>query len=149
MLCNPIRKDIVYTDEDARILEFVSDQIALAIKRKRDQNNIIKSQEKQRRIFESSPDPIVVVNQDGIVIDYNTGLLRTMYTINEPLIGQNIFHFISKKDWRKALRSFKQTWEEGYLKNLEFLLRRADGSHFETEVSSGAIYDSEGMPNRW
>jgi len=139
-------KDIIYTDEDAKILEFVSDQIALAIKRKRDQNNIIKSQEKQRRIFESSPDPIVVVNQDGIIIDYNTGLLRTMYTTNEPIIGQSIFHFISKGDWRKALRNFKQTWEEGYQKNLEFQLRRADGSYFESEVSSGAIYDSEGMP---
>ncbi|MEX0980908.1 MAG: PAS domain S-box protein [Bacteroidales bacterium] len=139
-------EDVVFTDEDARILEFVSDQIALAIKRKRDQNNIIKSQEKQRRIFESSPDPIVVVNRDGLVIDYNTGLLRTMNITNEPLIGQSIFHFISKREWRKALRNFKQTWEERYLKNLEFQMKRADGSHFESEVSSGAIYDSDGMP---
>ena len=140
------REDVIYTNEDVRFLEFVSDQIALAIKRKRDQENIIKSQEKQRRIFESSPDPIVVVNRDGIVIDYNTGLLGVLNITNEPVIGQKIFHFISKKDWRNAIRNFRHTWDEGYLKNLEFLLRRTDGSYFEAEVSTGAIYNNKGEP---
>jgi PAS domain S-box-containing protein len=140
------REDVVYTHEDVRFLEFVSDQIALAIKRKRDQENIIKSQEKQRRIFESSPDPIVVVNRDGFVIDYNTGLLGVLNITNEPVIGQKIFHFISKKDWRNAIRNFRQTWEEGYLKNLEYLLRRTDGTYFEAEVSTGAIYNNAGEP---
>ncbi len=140
------REDVVYTSEDARFLEFVSDQIALAIKRKRDQENIIKSQEKQRRIFESSPDPILVVNRDGIIIDYNTGLLGVLHITNEPVIGQKIFHFISRQDWRNALRDFRRTWDEGYLKNLEFLLRRTDGTYFEAEVSTGAIYNNAGEP---
>jgi PAS domain S-box-containing protein len=140
------REDVVYTNEDVRLLEFVSDQIALAIKRKRDQENIIISQEKQRRIFESSPDPIIVVDPKGLVVDYNTGLLGALNVTNEPVIGQNVFHFIAKGDWRNAIRNFRRTWEEGYIKNLEFLLRRADGSHFEAEVSTGAIYNKEGEP---
>lgn len=140
------RDDVVYTNEDVRLLEFVSDQIALAIKQKRDEENIIISQEKQRRIFESSPDPIIVVDRKGLVVDYNTGLLGALNVTNEPVIGQNIFHFIAKRDWRNSIRNFSRTWEEGYIKNLEFLLRRADGSHFEAEVSTGAIYNNEGKP---
>jgi len=139
-------EEIVYTSEDVRILEFVSDQIALAVERKRDQDNLRESQEKQRRIFESSPDPIIVVDRNGIVTDYNTSLLVTLHITNEPVIGQNIFHFIGKNHWRTALRKFKQTWEEGYLKNLEFKIHRADGTSFDSEVSTGAIYNNNGEP---
>lgn len=138
--------DIVYTQEDVSILEFVSDQIALAIERKRDQDNVRESQEKQRRIFESSPDPIIVVDNNGRVIDYNTSLLAALHITNEPVIGQNVFHFIGKKHWRYALRNFKKTWEMGYLKNMEFEVFRADGTHFESEVSTGAIYNNAGEP---
>ncbi|MEX0986562.1 MAG: PAS domain S-box protein [Bacteroidales bacterium] len=139
-------EDIIYTMEDVSILEFVSDQIALAIERKRDQDNVRESQEKQRRIFESSPDPIIVVDQKGIMTDYNTSLLAALHITNEPVIGQNIFHFIDRKNWRIALRSFKKTWEIGYIKNLEFTLHRADGTTMESEVSTGAIYNNEGEP---
>lgn len=139
--------DIVYTQEDVRILEFVSDQIALAIERKKDQDNVRESQEKQRRIFESSPDPIIVVDSKGMVIDYNTSLLSALHITNEPVIGQNVFHFIGKKHWRYAIRNFRKTWEMGYLKNMEFAVFRADGTHFESEVSTGAIYNNAGEPD--
>jgi PAS domain S-box-containing protein len=139
-------EDVVYTSEDVRLLEFVSGQIALAVERKRDQDNVRESQEKQRRIFESSPDPIIVVDRKGIITDYNTSLLVTLHITNEPVIGQNVFHFIGKNHWRTALRKFRQTWEEGYLKNLEFEIHRADGTSFLSEVSTGAIYNNNGDP---
>lgn len=138
--------DTVYTREDVKILEFVSDQIAVAIERKRDQDNIRENQEKQRRIFESSPDPIIVVDPEGFVTDYNTALLEILNITNEKVIGQKIFHFINPRDWRKALQNFDLTWKEGFIKNLEFRLFRADGTPFEAEVSTGAIYNNEGDP---
>lgn len=139
-------KEVQYTQEEVKILEFVSDQIALAIERKRDQDNIRESQEKQRRIFESSPDPIIVVNREGRVIDYNTRLLNALHITNEPVIGKKIFHFIDKQYWRIALNSFHKTWTDGYVKNLEFKVFRADGSSFESVVSTGSIYNKEGSP---
>jgi PAS domain S-box-containing protein len=139
-------EETLYTNEDVKILEFVSDQIAVAIERKRDQDNIRENQEKQRRIFESSPDPIIVVDPKGFVTDYNTAMLEILNITNEKVIGQKIFHFINPRDWRKALTNFEKTWEEGYIKNLEFRLFRADRSPFEAEVSTGAIYNNEGDP---
>ncbi len=140
------REDVVYTREDVNILEFVSDQIALAIKRKHDQENIIENQEKQRRIFESSPDPILVVNSERKVIDYNTSLLAAVNITNEPVMGRNVLLFVAKEDWRKAIRDFRLTWDLGYMKNLEYTLCKADGTTFKAEVSTGAIYNNMREP---
>lgn len=140
-------EDVVYTEEDVHILEFVSDQIATAIERKRDQDRLRDNQEKQRRIFESSPDPIIVVDKNALIIDYNSALLEELNISNEPIVGQNVFHFIDKKFWRKAIESFNQTWEEGYIKNLEFLVHTVDGSRFEAEVATGAMYTQKGEPD--
>jgi two-component system, sensor histidine kinase and response regulator len=137
----------VYTKEDVSILEFVSDQIALAIKRKHDQDNIIDNQEKQRRIFESSPDPIIVVDRNRKVIDYNTSLLSAVNVTNEPVMGRNILLFVAREDWRKAFRDFNKTWELGYMKNMEYTLRKADGTTFKAEVSTGAIYNNKQKPD--
>ncbi|MCF8225425.1 MAG: PAS domain S-box protein [Bacteroidales bacterium] len=137
---------VMYSEEDVQILEFVSGQIALAIERKRDQDNLRESQEKQRRIFESSPDPIIVVDPKGLIIDYNTNLLEALNVTTEKVLHQNIFHFIERRYWRSAINNFNKTWEVGYIKNLEFTIRRADGRYFESEVSTGAIYNNAGNP---
>ncbi len=139
-------EDVFYTIEDVVLLEFVSDQIAIAIERKRDQDSIRENQEKQRRIFESSPDPIIVLDQNAIVIDYNSALLEELHIKDQPIVGQNVFHFISREYWRKGLNSFKKTWEEGYIKNLEFQVIRADGSKFDAEVATGAMYNKDDVP---
>ena len=56
---------IQYTEDDVQLLEFVSDQIALAIERKIDQDNIRGNQERLRKIIESSPDGLVVIDVEG------------------------------------------------------------------------------------
>jgi PAS domain S-box-containing protein len=139
-------KDVVYTKEDVSILEFVSDQIALAIERKRDQDRIRENQAKQRRIFESSPDPIIVVDLNALIIDYNSALIDELSITSEQIVGQNVFHFLHKKYWRKAIVNFEATWTEGYIKNLEFLIHRANGSTFEGTVATGAMYNNDGEP---
>ncbi len=138
--------EVVYDESDMGILEFASDQIALAIERKRDQDNIFENQEKQRRIFEASPDPMLVVDPEGKVTDYNTSFLKTFHITSERVVGQNIFHFIEKSFWRRAILNFRETWEEGFLKNLEYKVIRADGTFFEGEVSTGAMFDGDGKP---
>ncbi len=139
-------KDVVYTTDDVHLLEFVSDQIAIAIERKSGQDSIRESQERQRRIFESSPDPIIVVDLKAKITDFNSSLAKELEIKNEQIIGQNIFHFINRRYWRKAIENFDLTWKEGYIKNLEFRVSRANGSAFEAEVATGAIYNQEGEP---
>lgn len=137
-------EDVVYTDSDAGLLEFASDQIALAIERRRQQDDLKVTQEKQRRVFESSPDPMIVVDPSAMILDFNSAFVDVFDVVPEVVYGEKVFRFIHPSDWRQAIRDFNETWKLGYLKNLEYQIVRPDGAVFDGEVSSGAIHRSDG-----
>ncbi len=139
-------EDVVYTESDASLLEFASGQIAMAIDRRRQQDNIRNTQEKQRRVFESSPDPMIVTDPDAVIIDFNSAFVEVFNVDPKLVYGEKIFRFIKKVHWRQAIKDFDETWKSGYLKNLEYQVVRPDGATFDGEVSSGAIYSADGKP---
>jgi len=139
-------EDVVYTKSDASLLEFASDQIAMAIDRRRHQDSIRATQEKQRRVFESSPDPMIVTDPNATILDFNSAFVEAFNVEPELVYGEKIFRFINRNNWRQAIKDFKETWKVGYLKNLEYQVVRPDGVAFDGEVSSGAIYNREGKP---
>lgn len=139
-------EDVFYTPADAELLEFASDQIALAIDRRRHQDNIRATQERQRRVFESSPDPMIVTDPGATILDFNSAFLEVFNVEAENVYGEKIYRFLKRKYWRQAIRDFQATWEKGYLKNLEYEITRPDGVTFDGEVSSGAIYTGDGKP---
>ncbi len=136
----------IYTQSDVELLEFASDQIALAIDRRRHQDSLRSNQERQRRVFESSPDPMLVVDPTALILDFNSAFLEAFNVKPELVYGQKIFRFINKMHWRLSIQNFAETWKKGYLKNLEYQVIRPDGISFDAEVSTGAVYDSEGKP---
>jgi PAS domain S-box-containing protein len=140
-------EEVVYTSSDADLLEFASDQIALAIERRRQQDNLSASKDKQRKVFESSPDPMIVVDKNATILDFNSAFLEVFGVEKEIVYGEKIFRFINRIHWRQAISDFNETWEKGYLKNLEYQIVRPDGVTFDGEVSSGAIFSSKGKPD--
>ncbi len=139
-------EDIIYTQSDAELLEFASDQIALAIDRRTHQDRLRQNQERQRRVFESSPDPMIVVDPSALILDFNSAFLETFNVDADFVKGKKIFSFIHKSHWRTSIKDFYETLENGYLKNLEYEVIRPDGISFDAEVSLGAIYASDGKP---
>ena len=140
-------REVVYTDSDAELLEFASDQIAMAIDRQRKQDHLRATQDRQRRVFESSPDPMMVVDTRALIQDFNSAFLEAFNVEREMVYGEKIFRFLNRKHWRQAISDFDETWEKGYLKNLEYQVVRPDGITFDAEVSSGAMYTSDGKPD--
>ncbi len=138
--------DVVFTESDAYLLEFASDQIALAIERRRHQDDIRSSQERQLRIFESMPDSMIVVDPKGRITDFNSAFHEAFQVNKDQVYGEKIFSIFHPDHWKRAISDFKETWEKGYLKNLEYKAMRPDKSFFNAEVSSGAIYTSDGKP---
>ncbi|MFW5820111.1 MAG: PAS domain S-box protein, partial [Bacteroidota bacterium] len=140
-------EDILYTNEDVQLLEFVSDQIALAIERKIDQDKLKNNQLRQRRIIESSPDGLVVIDMDGKILDCNSTFGELLRKATEEVKEKNFFEFVTDEEIIKVQNILNETLKTSYSKNFEFVMRRGDGSRFFTETSFGLIHgddDKEG-----
>ncbi len=135
-------ESVKYTEEDVKILEFVSDQIALAISRKKDEDSIRENEQKQRRIIESSPDGLIVTDHDGIITDHNTSILNILQIRNKQLKNSEFFEYVIPAEQEKAKRIFLSTSKSGYQKNIELKMLRKDGTEFYAEVSLGLIQNT-------
>jgi PAS domain S-box-containing protein len=118
----------------------------MAIDRRRHQDRLRSNQERQRRVFESSPDPMLVVDPSALILDFNSAFLEAFNVDPDLVYGQKIFRFLNRVHWRSAIENFARTWDKGYLKNMEYQVVRPDGITFDAEVSTGAIYDGDGRP---
>jgi PAS domain S-box-containing protein len=134
---------IKYNEEDVKILEFVSDQIAIAIARKKDEDNIRESEIKQRRIIESSPDGLLVTDHSGMIIDHNTSIVNMLRIKNDQLRNSSFLDFINPLELERVSEIFLETTRAGYQKNKEIQMIRVDGSEFYAEISMGLIQNSE------
>jgi PAS domain S-box-containing protein len=132
-------KSVIYNEEDAKILEFVSDQIALAIARKKDQDRIFEDQVRQRQIFESLPDGLLVTSKEGIIIDHNSRAIQLLNCQDKEIIQMNISQFISSSDKGRVMEFFKEAIDSGFRKQMEILMVRDDRSEFFAEISIGLI----------
>ena len=136
-------EDILYTTEDVQLLEFVSDQIALAIERKIDQDKLKNNQLRQRRIIESSPDGLVVIDMVGKVLDCNSTFQELLKLGTKDISDKNFFDYVTDEDVIKVQNILNETLNTSYSKNYEFVMRRDDGSRFYTETSFGLIHGNE------
>jgi PAS domain S-box-containing protein len=132
--------EILYTEDDVQLLEFVSDQIALAIERKIDQDKLRENELRQRRIIESSPDGLVVIDMNGYLVDWNSTFQEMMKFEGDNLSEKNFFDYVADEDVIKVQNILNETLSTSYSKNFEFIMKKASGARFYTETSFGLIH---------
>ena len=81
----------IYTEKDLEILQYVSDQIAIAIDRKRAEEDLRKSEEKYRVTFESTGTAAIIIEEDTTISMINSQF--------EKLSGYSKEEIESKKSW--------------------------------------------------
>jgi PAS domain S-box-containing protein len=105
------------------------------------------SKEKLRRIFESSPDAIIVTDLEGKVTECNRAALD-MYgsPSKKDMVGKNAFLIIAERDRERAMENLRKTLAEGSVKNIEYACLKKDGSEFCVELSASVVSDASGNP---
>ena len=136
-------EEILYTEDDVLLLEFVSDQIALAIERKIDQDKLRSNEVRLRRIIESSPDGLVVIDMNGMIMDSNSTFIELLRLKEQDILDKNFFDFVVEKDVIRVQNILNETLHTSYSKNFEFKMKRTSGSEFFTETSFGLIHGNE------
>jgi PAS domain S-box-containing protein len=116
-----------YGNADKEMLTFVSQQIAVALERKRAQDAIRESEERYRLLFERNMAGVYRTTLSGRILECNEALARIFgYDSREELLGRDIRSlYPSDEDWqgfRESLLQFRN------LTNYELQGARKDGS---------------------
>ncbi len=111
------------------------------------EKTIKESEEKLRRMFESVPDGIKVVDLNGIIIDANERAAEIHGLVSkDELLGKNSFETIAQHDRERASINMQKTLKQGASKAVEYILLRSDGSEFPGELSASVMNDDSGNP---
>ena len=111
---------------DKTFLQFLGQDIT---DRKRAEQDLKKSEEKYRLLFENSPNAIILANSKGIILDFNYVTEKLMGIKRDELIGKNY----TKIDTPENVKIMKKRYEDHLkgilLKPIEYEVKRRDGSY--------------------
>jgi PAS domain S-box-containing protein len=103
--------------------------------------------QKLRIIFDSSPDAISVIEQDGHLMDFNDAALKLFgFSSRGEVKDTSSFVFIPTREQEKVALAMERLARTGSYKNQRYTLLTKEGKEFPAEVSASAIKDPLGKP---
>ncbi|UCG00284.1 MAG: PAS domain S-box protein [Candidatus Heimdallarchaeota archaeon] len=137
-------KNIDYEGERA-ILGIVTD----ITHQKRTHDELVRSEERYRRLIELSPDAIILSDTESKILMVNEQAVKLYGAREADLIGRNAFDFIIPEDQDRAVNNISTLLERGSIRNIEYSMIRKDGSTYPADLSVAVISDSEGNPTNF
>jgi len=93
------------------------------------------------RLIESSPDIVVAVDREGVVIYYNDSARRILGYEPRQIIGQKVTHiYPSLDEARRVMKAMRET-EAGRISNFETVFRDQENQDLPVAISGSIIYD--------
>ncbi len=132
-----------YNETDLRMLEFVSIQIAKAIERSNQEENLRRSEEQFRLISENVADLIAVLDTEGRRV-YSSPSYTSIIGTPEHLQGTSSFHEIHPDDREKMKAIFEETLKTGIGNRAEYRFVRPDGSIRHIESQGSVVRNTNG-----
>ena len=119
---------LLYTEKDVEILEFVSNQIAIAIERKKVEKALLIEKAYLEQLFESSPEAIILTDNNSILLQVNNEFTRMFGYTSDEAIGQSIDHLIAPGDIHEEAKSLTKNVSNGKGVAIESVRKRKDGT---------------------
>jgi two-component system sensor histidine kinase KdpD len=135
-------------EENTAKLELMNRQMRQEIAhREQVERALRKSEAYYRSLIQTSPDAITVTDLGG-VIQLSTPQSSALHLAiqAEDLVGTNAFDLVAPEDRARAYEYMRRTLEHGSVHNIEYQMRRLDGTQFPAEISASVICDADGNP---
>jgi len=121
------------------LLAAVADQIALGISRKRAEEALRDSESRMRAVLEGAVDPIITINERGVVESFNLAAERVYGYTSAEVIGRNVSMLMpspTRERHDHYLARYLQTGERKVIGiGRETIAQRKDGTTFPVELS--------------
>src|SRR3989338_7957921 len=115
--------------------------------RKMTEDALKKSEERYRRLVETSPYSVILADLTGKIIFCNHQTLKMHgYASMKEVFGMSCFDLFAPECRQQAQDLAKQTMITWGFRNVEYTLIRKDGSKFPAEASASLIVDKNGKP---
>jgi PAS domain S-box-containing protein len=105
------------------------------------------SEEIYRTLVETSPDGITMYDLEGRLIKVNRQAAAMMgYASPEELEGLSVFEQLAPEERERAAVDLRRTVARGGTHDVEYTLRRRDGSTLQVELRSSVVRGRDGAP---
>ncbi|MBN1756652.1 PAS domain S-box protein [bacterium] len=130
----------LYTERDLSLMNFVSDQIAISIERKRSEEALRESEERYRLLVDLSPISIALHSENKIIFANKASIKLMGAKSPGEVLGKSIFDFVhpdTRKDVKKRVATMLEQGKSVPL--MEEVFIRLDGKEIEVEVVAAPI----------
>lgn len=139
--CSPIYDEKGGIESFMHIMTDISEQKNIEKKLKESENKLDK-------IFESVPISVMLTDENGIIQECNSGLLKLHgYSKKEELIGKEYSMLLPNIERERANADFIQLLSSGKVLSRQYKLKQKDNTLVDSELSASAFYDDSQKKN--
>ncbi|MEA1958270.1 MAG: PAS domain S-box protein [Chloroflexota bacterium] len=117
-----------------------------ALERKRAEEELRKSEEKLRFIFECMKAGIVATDLEANITEVNDAALNMTGYSREEIIGHNGLEFMASKDRARILKDIKKIFQKRHDVSIKYDVLDKDGAKLTVDLSATLLHDSDGTP---
>ncbi len=114
--------------------------------RKRAENELLKSEERYRRIFENLQDVYYEAGMDGTILEVSPSINKFSLYESKELIGKSLFDIYTDPSERDEF--IELILDKGMVNDYEINLKDKDGSQHPCSITTLLMRDSQGNPLR-
>lgn len=136
-----------FTARDLDLLSSAADQIAMAIQRKRAEEELGRSEEKYRTILETIEEGYYELDLAGNFTFVNDAMASLLRYGKDELIGLNYRHYVDAETAEKLFLAYNKVFTTSQaVSNLEFEIIRKDDTKMPSETSIALVRDTAETP---
>lgn len=134
---------------EARLVPFLQDEIIVIVRniteRKMAEKTLRESEERYRKVLESSPDPIIVYDMEGMAAFVNPAFQRVFGWTSDEVLGKPI-KYVPGSNREDVPFIIERVKGGGDFQNLETRLLSKDGRDIDISMSAAVWRNQEGSP---